>query len=520
MIRVKAKLRDIWRRLFAEVMRSRINVNKSEALSFSEERAGRILSLAKNITEAASLYSSLLAKEKQHRKEILDESSRLYSFEKEYVKSNSEMLEKSLKQLHEESSEKYIESLKNTLSSMKVSLSAHEHLQSILSEKNTLWKEQKKEAETLEERASKIAGIFSRRPKGFVLVDDEAGDLLGEVQKTDHAVKTLMSKAEAEYMNVYFPLLAYFKTSSRIREMVMDCTSRKLLTAERILRDIRSLRNPGEVSRYLRELSRRFPELNEEKRGIRDMLMAAFQPGRKKEWDKARKLYRRLWLAHHKLNEYSPYREKHLLSLATIDSLTGLGNVRMYHSALKELIYRYIRDETEEVAYVLIDLDNFKKVNDSMGHHEGDEVLKRFAKILGKNTRKGSDRLFRIGGDEFIVLLELREGRERSARHEEEVRTILGRIENEFKRNFSRLNKRLKERGLPQLSLSAGWLFFSTFFEEFPHLLPSPAGERGIRVGKIEELLKNKADSVIYPASKEKERGKITQYVAGGRKKK
>lgn len=52
----------------------------------------------------------------------------------------------------------------------------------------------------------------------------------------------------------------------------------------------------------------------------------------------------------------------------------------------------------------MIDVDNFKKINDKYGHHMGDEVLKNTVKILSKYTRK-SDALGRLGGDEFVIIM-------------------------------------------------------------------------------------------------------------------
>ena len=55
-------------------------------------------------------------------------------------------------------------------------------------------------------------------------------------------------------------------------------------------------------------------------------------------------------------------------------------------------------------AFIIIDLDNFKKINDSLGHLQGDEVLKQVANILKENFRK-TDIIARLGGDEFIVFM-------------------------------------------------------------------------------------------------------------------
>jgi diguanylate cyclase (GGDEF)-like protein len=89
--------------------------------------------------------------------------------------------------------------------------------------------------------------------------------------------------------------------------------------------------------------------------------------------------------------------------LARTDFLTGVGNARaFYDQAQMELIRSQRSGQPLSIAY--IDLDNFKKVNDTKGHQEGDRVLKTVVETL-KQTLRGSDFVARLGGDEFALLL-------------------------------------------------------------------------------------------------------------------
>jgi diguanylate cyclase (GGDEF)-like protein/PAS domain S-box-containing protein len=99
--------------------------------------------------------------------------------------------------------------------------------------------------------------------------------------------------------------------------------------------------------------------------------------------------------------------------LAHHDPLTGLPNRLLFHDRLQHAMARAARAGTQ-LAVVFIDLDRFKNVNDTLGHHVGDELLKQVAQTLSDCLRDG-DTLARLGGDEFIVLLEDVEG-ERGAR--------------------------------------------------------------------------------------------------------
>jgi diguanylate cyclase (GGDEF)-like protein len=81
-----------------------------------------------------------------------------------------------------------------------------------------------------------------------------------------------------------------------------------------------------------------------------------------------------------------------------------LPNRLLFNDRLQHAIQRTTRDN-EQLALLFIDLDRFKNVNDTLGHHIGDELLKQVAQALSDKLREG-DTLARLGGDEFIVLLE------------------------------------------------------------------------------------------------------------------
>lgn len=86
------------------------------------------------------------------------------------------------------------------------------------------------------------------------------------------------------------------------------------------------------------------------------------------------------------------------------DPLTGLANRTLFERRLEEAVQR-VREGGRGGALLLVDLDDFKGVNDTLGHHTGDELLVAFAERLRSVTRE-SDTLCRFGGDEFLVLAE------------------------------------------------------------------------------------------------------------------
>lgn len=95
--------------------------------------------------------------------------------------------------------------------------------------------------------------------------------------------------------------------------------------------------------------------------------------------------------------------EEALSRLAHHDTLTGLGNRRSFDEAFREAQDREKR-HGEQAALLAIDIDHFKRINDQFGHGVGDDVLRAIAGIMLRNVRP-ADKVFRIGGEEFVALL-------------------------------------------------------------------------------------------------------------------
>ncbi|MDX9873899.1 MAG: diguanylate cyclase [Spongiibacteraceae bacterium] len=114
------------------------------------------------------------------------------------------------------------------------------------------------------------------------------------------------------------------------------------------------------------------------------------------------------------------------LRAAQHDALTGLGNRRRLSTAFKELMQRRTRDQGEAWFIALIDLDEFKQINDQFGHAAGDRILQHFARLLRQHTRP-SDVCIRHGGEEFAILFQ--------APTLPAARSVIERIRTEFARH-------------------------------------------------------------------------------------
>ena len=106
--------------------------------------------------------------------------------------------------------------------------------------------------------------------------------------------------------------------------------------------------------------------------------------------------YEELIKIYEEMNEFLEYKAYH-------DTLTGLYNREAFEKILKTELTRAKLSKTT-LALIFLDLDNFKSVNDTYGHHYGDKVLRKVGEILNSSVRKG-DIVARYGGDEFILLI-------------------------------------------------------------------------------------------------------------------
>lgn len=143
-------------------------------------------------------------------------------------------------------------------------------------------------------------------------------------------------------------------------------------------------------------------------------------------------------------NTYNLMRDKILNSQeqaiheATHDALTGIYNRKAYSDI-------YNRVENEKICYILVDVDDFKKINDTYGHDAGDMVLQSIATILNESFRS-DDKAFRIGGDEFAVIM-FNAGVDIRHIVEQRIATVIDKV------------KQSKNKGLPDFTLSIGVAF-------------------------------------------------------------
>jgi diguanylate cyclase len=107
---------------------------------------------------------------------------------------------------------------------------------------------------------------------------------------------------------------------------------------------------------------------------------------------------------------------------ARTDALTGLSNRRVLDQAIDKIYLDGTRGSQQEVSFILLDVDHFKKFNDQHGHQAGDEVLKEVGKRM-RETAYGATCVARYGGEEFAAVLPF--GLEKACKIAEDIRSTI-----------------------------------------------------------------------------------------------
>ena len=148
--------------------------------------------------------------------------------------------------------------------------------------------------------------------------------------------------------------------------------------------------------------------------------------------------------------------ESRIEYLATHDYLTGLPNRRLFLDRLDRAITSS-RREFQKLGILFVDLNDFKKMNDSFGHGFGDAILKRAARTLITSIRE-SDTVARFGGDEFAILLT-------NLRDRKDLLPAISKIINSFNQSMT-----IKGR-LTEISISVGDALYPDDAEEINQLI-------------------------------------------------
>lgn len=135
------------------------------------------------------------------------------------------------------------------------------------------------------------------------------------------------------------------------------------------------------------------------------------------------------------------------------DPLTDTYNRRTVEKYFRE-ITRTIRNKDQKLGVIMIDLNKFKEINDTYGHHKGDELLIHLAYIINKSVKK-SDRVARWGGDEFLIL----------------VPTSTNDFESDYIQEFQRKLENENFDEFPSVGVSLGFSIYPDDGQDFQELI-------------------------------------------------
>jgi len=147
--------------------------------------------------------------------------------------------------------------------------------------------------------------------------------------------------------------------------------------------------------------------------------------------------------------------QRKLLKISRTDSLTGIAN-RRWIMHLGKVLFRNAKQKNQQLSVLMIDVDDFKKVNDKYGHETGDQTLKELTSTVESNCDDKSI-LGRFGGEEFVLLLP-NYSREQAIKIAEKIRTAV-------------FESQWRTSGFEKVSLSVGVATYSKSIKSFDELL-------------------------------------------------
>jgi diguanylate cyclase (GGDEF)-like protein len=262
------------------------------------------------------------------------------------------------------------------------------HVRVISDRGNTMAEVQHPQRDTLERVAFERPIQLDDREVGHLEMELSIEPILAQLQQQKRSliwreVAVIALIAAAEFIALSWIIIGPLTRVSRSLESNVDENGV-------ILRDI-----PVESRDEIGELARRFNGMRAQLNAANDQLR-----GRVEASDRElRKAYDRLL---HQQSELEASNME-LEQLTLTDPLTGLGNRRAFQEAVDHDVALF-RRHGDPASLLILDLDAFKRINDTHGHDAGDRLLQRFAQLLQQRVR-ATDLACRLGGEEFAVVL-------------------------------------------------------------------------------------------------------------------
>ena len=244
-------------------------------------------------------------------------------------------------------------------------------------------------------------------PCGFISISHE-----GYITEVNQTFLDWMGYKEADLLNKHFEVLlsvanklifhSYFypniNLNRNVEELFIKFKDRDGNSVPFLLNGRRFYDNGVEIIDLILVKMKKRIDYEEELRAAKKQLEEAYWQ-KDQALSKLEQLHKEIEEKQAKLLEIN----ESLVELSNTDKLTGLNNRRVFQEKLEEQIEIYHQNGSS-FSLFLIDIDHFKKVNDTYGHQTGDVVLEKLANIL-KTHARSKDIVARYGGEEFVVIL-------------------------------------------------------------------------------------------------------------------
>ena len=247
---------------------------------------------------------------------------------------------------------------------------------------------------------SALALLLTAAVAGALLLRRQVSEKTRHLQASEQRLNTILDSVEA-YIYIKDEQLRYQYANRKVCELFGQSLQQVIGKTDEHFFDIDTATNLHENDRRVLKLGERV-QTEEINRSLDGSSQLAFQSVKLPLRDGSGRIYALCGISTD-ITEHKKNLEK-INQLAFYDPLTGLPNRRLLLDRLQQALAKHARG-LQQGALLFIDLDNFKDLNDTLGHDMGDQLLQQVAERLNNHVR-AQDTLARLGGDEFVLMLE------------------------------------------------------------------------------------------------------------------
>jgi len=374
--------------------------------------------------------------------ELLKEDQRTTQVLISALDTNKEIIQNHLTELQGYEIAEELALLLEDINQERVSLSDDQNENQSLEQINTILKEL---IERFVRILIEIQELFNRENNIFKNFEKklDSADLMNISDNLKPITQLIQEKSTELKDQIIRPILGFLITETLITQRVLEIGERKRITIHTLKRDIKTCTTPQETLTYL-DLISEYEELFTNPKKINKFI--------REEYKKARKKEKKESITSMQTKAKLRQEKGELKELTVEDQLTGILNIRAYNKAMEDGIKVCQRDSNLFLTLFVIDIDDFKRFNDDYGHNIGDEVLQFVAQKI-QGILRGGARVYRYGGEEFVVIFEIGTKLEDGLIGAERIRET---IEEKSKSKMKKINESGEINTRDRITISGG----------------------------------------------------------------